>query len=77
MVPRNYHLPQFCHKLPQFSQNGSTFDGFDDFVSLLAINCLKGKFINYIRQFFGFLTLIKVPLILLRNTILFKKLAFN
>ena len=31
MFLSNYHLLQLCHKLPQFSQNGPTFDGFDDF----------------------------------------------
>ena len=28
---RNFHLLQFCHQLPQSSQSGSTFDGFDYF----------------------------------------------
>ena len=36
MFLSNYHLLQFCHKLPQFSQNDPTFGGFDDFGPFLA-----------------------------------------
>ena len=36
MFLRNLHLLQFCHKLPQFSQNGPAFDGFDGFGPFLA-----------------------------------------
>jgi len=36
MFLSNYHFLQFCHNLPQLSQNDPTFGGFDDFGPFLA-----------------------------------------
>ena len=45
MFLSNYHLLQFCHKLPQFSQNDPTFGGYDDFWPFLAKKFLKSIFL--------------------------------